>query len=112
MKFANAIKSLIASAILGGLAFSAAASPDDAVLERGKELFVSKAVPACAICHALSDAGASGAIGPDLDELKPDADRIKKAMRDGIGAMPSFAATMSAEDMDAVAAYVVKATGG
>ena len=84
---------------------------DDAQLARGKELFMSKAVPACSVCHTLADAGSVGAIGPNLDEMKPDTARIIKALTEGMGAMPSFKATLSPADMDAVAAYVVKATG-
>lgn len=84
--------------------------PSAELLEQGKALFTTKAVPACAICHALADAGATGAIGPNLDELKPDEARIKKALREGIGAMPSFDATMTEDEMNAVAAYIVNAT--
>jgi mono/diheme cytochrome c family protein len=80
-------------------------------LQRGKELFVGKAVPACAVCHTLKDAGSQGAIGPNLDELKPSADRIMKVLKEGMGAMPSFANSLSQEDMEAVTAYVVNATG-
>lgn len=86
------------------------AMADDAKLARGKEVFMSKAVPACAICHTLADAGAAGVIGPNLDELKPDAARIMKVLKEGMGTMPSFAATLSAEDQEAVAAYIVHAT--
>ncbi|HEY9279982.1 MAG TPA: cytochrome c [Eoetvoesiella sp.] len=86
--------------------------PDAVALEKGKVLFTQKAVPACAVCHTMADAGATGAIGPDLDELKPDLAQVKQAMEQGIGAMPSFAATLSEDDMNAVAAYVVHATGG
>lgn len=92
---------------------SMAATPvlaDEAQLARGKELFVSKAVPACSVCHTMADAGSKGAIGPNLDELKPDAARVLKVLNEGMGAMPSFKATLSPADMDAVAAYVVKAT--
>lgn len=104
----------VAALLLAGVAgvSVAAEAPDAAMLERGKVLFTQKAVPACAICHTLADAGATGAIGPDLDELKPGTDMIKQAMKGGLGAMPSFATTLSDEDMDAVAAYVVHATGG
>ncbi|HWL27725.1 MAG TPA: cytochrome c [Burkholderiaceae bacterium] len=90
---------------------SMAAEPDAAQLEKGKTLFKSGAVPACAICHTLKDAEAAGTIGPDLDELKPNAQRVKQIMKEGAGAMPSFAATMDEESMDAVAAYVAKVTG-
>ncbi|HBT31691.1 MAG TPA: sulfide dehydrogenase [Pusillimonas sp.] len=89
---------------------SSAAWANDAQLQRGKELFVSKAVPACAVCHTLKDAGSQGAIGPNLDELKPSADRVMKVLKDGMGAMPSFANSLSPEDMEAVTAYVVKST--
>lgn len=89
----------------------AAGEPDAAQLEQGKLLFQSKAVPACAICHTMQDAGASGTIGANLDELKPKKDRIIKALKEGLGAMPSFAATLSEADMNAVAAYVEHATG-
>ena len=90
---------------------SLAAGPDAAQLEKGKTLFKSGAVPACAICHALKDAEAVGTIGPDLDELKPNAQRVKQIMKEGAGAMPSFASTLDEASMDAVAAYVEHATG-
>ncbi|MGB3289034.1 MAG: cytochrome c [Burkholderiaceae bacterium] len=109
------MKHFVLSAAAGvlslGLAGSAWAA-DAAQLERGKTLFVSAAVPACAVCHTLSDAGSTGAIGPDLDELKPDAARIKKVLKEGMGVMPSFASTLDEASMDAIAAYVVHATGG
>lgn len=88
-----------------------AGSDDQAKLEQGKTLFQSGATPACAICHTLEDAGTTGAIGPDLDELKADLARIKQVLIEGMGAMPSFADTLSDEQRDAIAAYVVHATG-
>ena len=110
----RAVFFFLAAASIMGAAFSAhsAEAPDPAVLEQGKELFLSKAVPACAVCHTLADAGSEGAIGPDLDELKPDMAAVKKALHEGVGVMPSFAASLSEAEMDAVAAYVVHATGG
>ncbi|WP_420475516.1 c-type cytochrome [Noviherbaspirillum sp. ST9] len=59
------------------------------VIEEGKRLFTREAVPLCAVCHTLREAGASGQVGPDLDELRPDAARVEKAMRNGIGQMPA-----------------------
>ena len=55
-----------------------------------KKLFTESAVPACSICHAMKHAGAVGEVGPSLDELKPDAARVEKALRNGIGQMPAF----------------------
>ncbi|MBB5215170.1 c-type cytochrome [Parapusillimonas granuli] len=89
-----------------------AAEPDAAMLEKGKALFMKDAVPACAVCHTLQDAGAAGPIGPDLDELKPTLEQVKKVLVEGAGTMPSFAETLDEASREAVAAYVVHATGG
>ncbi|GAB2455050.1 cytochrome c [Comamonas humi] len=104
---------------LGALAFSAlaaltttAAHADEAAqMARGKQLFTT-ATPACAVCHTLKDAGTEGTIGPVLDELQPDAARVARALRDGIGSMPSFKASLSAADIDALALYVSKVSKG
>lgn len=92
------------------IAVAAPAVADEAALAEGKVLFQKGATPACAICHALKDAGASGAIGPNLDELRPDRDQILAVLRDGSGPMPSFADSLTEEQRQAVADYVVHAT--
>ena len=58
-------------------------------MELGKKLF-STATPACALCHTLKDAGAEGAVGPVMDEIKPYAARVAKALRNGLGNIPSY----------------------
>ncbi|MBV6273001.1 cytochrome c [Alcaligenaceae bacterium CGII-47] len=88
------------------------AQPDAAQLEEGKVLFQKGAVPACAVCHTLVDAGATGPIGPDLDELKPTREQLLSMMRDGSGAMPSFEDSLSTSQREAIAAYVVHVTHG
>jgi mono/diheme cytochrome c family protein len=90
------------AACLAGVALAANAD------EEGRKLFLS-VVPACALCHALKDAGATGAVGPSLDELKPDAPRVAKAVRNGIGQMPAFPQLTDAQ-VQALARYVEKAT--
>lgn len=94
----------------GSIAAPAAAADDAAQLALGKQLFT-QAVPACALCHALKDAGAEGAVGPALDELKPDASRVATALRNGIGQMPSYQGKLDDAQIAAIAAYVAKATG-
>lgn len=80
-------------------------------LAEGKELFSSTAKPiACAVCHTLEDAGAVGTIGPDLNELQPDANRIRKTMLEGMGAMPSFADSLTESERESIIEYVVTAT--
>lgn len=93
------------------VSFPAWAQDDADQLELGKKLFIQTAVPACAVCHTLKDAGASGAIGPVLDELKPDAQRVAKALRNGIGQMPSYRASLSEAQILALAQYVSRASG-
>jgi len=101
---------LLGSTLLGSALLSAPAFADEAPqMALGKKLFAT-ATPACALCHTLKDAGAEGAIGPVLDELKPDAARVARALRDGIGAMPSFKATLSEADIAALSLYVSKAS--
>ncbi len=87
------------------------AADEAAQMALGKKLFTT-AVPACAVCHTLKDAGAEGAVGPVLDELKPDAARVTKALRDGLGNMPSYKATLSEAQIAALALYVSRASGG
>jgi cytochrome c6 len=80
-------------------------------MEEGKALFTRSAVPACAVCHTLAHAGAAGEIGPVLDELKPDAARVEKAIRNGIGQMPAYT-TLSDAQIRQLADYVARVTGG
>jgi cytochrome c6 len=76
--------------------------------EEGRKLFTS-VTPPCALCHTLKDAGATGQVGPSLDELKPDAARVAKALRNGIGQMPAFP-QLTETQIQALARYVEKAT--
>ena len=100
---------LLLAAALVSLPASAAEDADKMAL--GKKLFTTSAVPACALCHALKDAGSEGAVGPVFDDLKPNAARVSKALRDGLGAMPSYKATLSEAQIEALAYYVSRASG-
>ena len=84
-----------------------AADGDDA----GRRLFVKDATPPCALCHTLADAGATANVGPSLDELKPDAQRVTQAVKAGIGAMPAYT-QLSVEQIQALGRYVARASGG
>ena len=65
----------------------------------------------CGACHALADAGATGAVGPDLDASAPSAGLVAERVRHGQGAMPAFAGRLSDQEIEAVAAYVASVTG-
>ena len=103
-----AVKAMARALALAALlaATGAAANGD-----QGKALFTKDATPPCGVCHALSAAGTSGTIGPSLDELKPDAERVARVIRSGIGAMPPYP-NLTDEQVKALAAYVAQASGG
>jgi cytochrome c6 len=90
----------------------AAAGRDAEQIETGRALFAGSAQPACVSCHALSDAGSTGGIGPNLDTLAPDAARVEQAVRSGPGPMPSFEGELTDAEIDALAAYVEAVTNG
>lgn len=100
----------IASLVALGVAVPGRAADDVVQLALGKALFTRDATPPCAICHTLKDAGATGAVGPVLDELQPDEARVMAAVRGGIGAMPSFRDSLKDAQIEALARYVAKAS--
>jgi len=75
----------------------------------GKQVFASAG---CGSCHALADAGASGNVGPNLDEAKPDYELAVDRVTHGKAPMPAFEDQLSEKQIQDVAAYVVEATGG
>ena len=81
-------------------------------LEKGKQVFTQEAQPSCTICHTLADAGSAGAVGPNLDELKPTLEQVANAVTSGVGIMPAFNESLSEEQIQAVAHYVATVTGG
>jgi cytochrome c6 len=74
----------------------------------GKQVFTSAG---CSNCHTLKDAGATGHVGPDLDQLKPSESRVAHQVEVGGGAMPSFKSTLSPAQIQAVAKYVSSVAG-
>ena len=77
----------------------------------GKKLFVEgvSGQVNCALCHVLEHAGSQGPVGPNLNELGPDEERVRKAVRNGIGPMPAFA-WLSDDQVTLLARYVAWAS--
>ena len=75
----------------------AAAGPD------GAKVFASAG---CVGCHTLKAAGATGNVGPNLDDLKPSFEAVKTQVTNGGGGMPAFGGNLSAAEIVAVARYV------
>ena len=64
----------------------------------------------CGGCHTLEAAGSSGTVGPNLDEAQPDPSLVTQRVTNGQGAMPSFADSLSEQEIADVAAYVSEST--
>jgi mono/diheme cytochrome c family protein len=97
----------LAAFAAGALGFARAADAPD--VARGRDLFL-RATPPCTTCHTLSAVGATGEVGPVLDELRPDRERVAAALRNGVGNMPSYRQSLSDEEIEALAAFVAAAT--
>ncbi len=88
----------------GGTTTGEASGPGDG---EGEAIF---AEAGCGGCHVLEAAGTSGTVGPNLDESKPPKDLAIDRITNGRGAMPPFKDSYSAEQIEAVADYVVEST--
>jgi mono/diheme cytochrome c family protein len=73
----------------------------------GKVIFTTN----CASCHTLADAGTTGTVGPNLDDLKPAQDVVVEQVTNGGGGMPAFGGTLTEEEINEVAVYVSAAAG-
>jgi mono/diheme cytochrome c family protein len=87
---------------------SSSSSGSGSASAQGKQVFASAG---CKGCHTLKDAGATGTVGPNLDNLKPSKAVVKRQVINGGGPMPSFKGKLSDAQIDAVAAYVSSAAG-
>ena len=65
----------------------------------------------CGSCHTLKDAGSSGTVGPNLDQLKRPEGRIVKQVTNGGAVMPAFKDRLTQAQIQAVAKYVSSIAG-
>lgn len=77
----------------------------------GKVVFTQTANPPCSSCHTLADAGASGSVGPNLDDVKPSFDKVKAQVENGGGPMPAYKGQLTDQQINDVAAYVSSVAG-
>lgn len=73
----------------------------------GKSVFASAG---CTGCHTLKAAGATGTVGPNLDQLKPPYARIVLQVEKGGKIMPAFKGKLSEKQIHDVAAFVFAST--
>ncbi|MEP6812115.1 MAG: cytochrome c [Actinomycetota bacterium] len=75
----------------------------------GKTIFTSAG---CVSCHTLAAANATGTVGPNLDQTKPDFQLATARITLGKGVMPSFKGQLSDQQIADVAQFVVSSTSG
>jgi len=75
---------------------------------QGKQVFETAG---CASCHTLKNAGATGKVGPNLDQLKPSESRVAHQVEFGGAVMPAFKGRLTPAQIQAVAAYVSSVAG-
>ena len=102
---AEAVANYVADVAGDPEAIKAAAPPPTSKSGKvdGKAIFASAG---CATCHTLAAAGASGTVGPNLDETMPGVDLAIERVTNGQGAMPSFKGQLTAAEIRAVAEFV------
>jgi cytochrome c6 len=97
-----------ATATAADTAGSATGGEDTGGAADGAAVFASAG---CGNCHTLGAANASGAVGPNLDELMPSTEQVAEQVKSGGGGMPSFEDQLSEEEIQAVAEYVSSSAG-
>jgi mono/diheme cytochrome c family protein len=86
-----------------------AGAGESAMLAEGKTVFTTN----CGSCHTLKEAGTSGEIGPNLDELEPSLAKVEHQVINGGGPMPAFGneGILKSNEIKAVATYVSTVAG-
>ncbi|MEP7225586.1 MAG: c-type cytochrome, partial [Actinomycetota bacterium] len=65
----------------------------------------------CGGCHTMATAGSKGTVGPNLDELRPNQQRVERQVRNGGNGMPSFTDKLSPAEITQVAGFVATSAG-
>lgn len=88
---------------------TAAANSAAAAIADGKAVF---AKTGCGACHVLAAAGATGAVGPNLDTRKPSVDKVVQLVSAGGGTMQPYVGVLTSTQIQDVAQFVYSATHG
>jgi cbb3-type cytochrome c oxidase subunit III len=100
---ANDVAAYVASVVGTG----STAKPPSQLGTDGKTIFQTE----CSSCHTLKAAGASGTVGPNLDQLKPKEAIIVHQVTNGGAIMPAFKGKLSPAQIQAVAKFVSSSAG-
>jgi len=83
------------------------AKPPSQLGTNGKAIFSAE----CSSCHTLKAAGATGTVGPNLDQLKPSDAIVQRQVTNGGAVMPAFKGKLSPAQIAAVATFVSSSAG-
>lgn len=104
---------LVAAAVLAGCGSEERAQPEQVRSEPGRKVF---SAMGCGSCHALTAAGSTSTIGPNLDNALNN--RPRDAITQAIVNPPSgsimpedFGTRMSKQELDQLVDFLVKAAG-
>lgn len=95
------------AAYVASVVGSGGSSSSSSLGTNGASIFKSQ----CAGCHTLAAAGATGTVGPNLDQLKPAMSIVVRQVTNGGAVMPAFKGKLSPAQIDAVAKYVSSNAG-
>ena len=101
---ANDVAAYVASAVGTG---NSTAKPPSQLGTDGKTIFQTE----CSSCHTLKAAGATGTVGPNLDQLKPPEATVVHQVTNGGAVMPAFKGKLSPVQIQAVAKFVSSSAG-
>jgi len=102
VKLRLSLAALLVAFVAGCGGSSGGDSNAPATASGGEKLFTDN----CSTCHTLAAAGASGQVGPNLDQLRPGPDLVTSQVNSGGGAMPSFKGRLTDDQIKQVADYV------
>ena len=101
---ANDVAAYVASVVGTG---NSTAKPPSQLGTDGKTIFQTE----CSSCHMLKAAGATGTVGPNLDQLKPPEATVVRQVTNGGAVMPAFKGKLSPVQIQAVAKFVSSSAG-
>jgi mono/diheme cytochrome c family protein/plastocyanin len=105
----DAAKGLKGTFVVGGGTTTTTTPTTGGNTAAGKQVFLQTG---CGSCHTLKAAGTSGTIGPNLDTAAVSRATVVSRVTNGKGVMPAYKGTLTPQQIDDVADFIVAARSG